>query len=44
MHQLELKTKEIICRIQATTEIGDKLDTLELIRFFDEARKDILLS
>jgi len=42
MHQLESAKQEIICRVKATTGIGDKLDTLELIRFFDEARKDIL--
>ena len=42
MHQLESAKQEIICRVKATTGIGDKLDTLELIRFFDETRKDIL--
>ena len=42
MHKLESTKQEIICRVKITTGIENKLDTLELIRFFDEARKDIL--
>jgi len=39
MHQLESAKQEIICRVKATTGIGDKLDTLELIRFFEKQEK-----